>query len=120
MLKIPQLVRVQGVFFNKFYPFCVEFYSLVTKNYFWGGLEKGKTLLPSAGINTFIPVAISPQATGAFSLRFLWVNGLHQYLKSQFTVFFDSLGQTRLISCELSCPAFLLQLFSSGHKPPKT
>jgi hypothetical protein len=32
MLKIPQLVRVQGVFFIKFYPFCVEFYSLVTKN----------------------------------------------------------------------------------------
>jgi hypothetical protein len=33
MLKIPQLVRVQGVFFNKLYPFCVEFYSLVTKPY---------------------------------------------------------------------------------------
>jgi zinc D-Ala-D-Ala dipeptidase len=31
MLKIPQLVRVQDVFFKKFYPFCVEFYSLVTK-----------------------------------------------------------------------------------------
>jgi hypothetical protein len=32
MLKTPQLVRVQGVFFKKFYPVCVEFYSLVTNN----------------------------------------------------------------------------------------
>jgi hypothetical protein len=32
MLKTPQWVRVPGVFFKKFYPVCVEFYSLVTKN----------------------------------------------------------------------------------------
>jgi hypothetical protein len=29
-LKTPQWVRVQGVFLKKFYPVCVEFYSLVT------------------------------------------------------------------------------------------
>jgi hypothetical protein len=33
MLKIPQLVRVQGVFFKKFYPVCVESYSLATNRY---------------------------------------------------------------------------------------
>jgi hypothetical protein len=31
MLKTSQWVRVQGVFFKKFYPVCVAFYSLVTK-----------------------------------------------------------------------------------------
>jgi hypothetical protein len=32
-LKPPQWVRVQGVFFKKFYPVCVEFYSLAPKRY---------------------------------------------------------------------------------------
>jgi hypothetical protein len=30
ILKTPQWVRVQGVFFKEFYPLCVEFFSLVT------------------------------------------------------------------------------------------
>jgi hypothetical protein len=34
MLKTPQWGRVQGVFFKKFHPVCVEFYSLVTNYLF--------------------------------------------------------------------------------------
>jgi hypothetical protein len=75
-----------------------------------------KKLLFSAGVNNFVLIAGSHQATGAFAFHFLGVYRFQKDLESQITVFFSRFGKTRLISGKLSDPTLLFQFFSSTHK----